>query len=481
MTARKVVPQTLSQTIVNYVQPWVEMIPGSSYFIKEEKKVVEEESVHDAILRLAGLDVEEAENSLVTLLRKCSMDLPEIEKDRLNLYFKINTFQHKIDSCTFLTQFDQLRLLSSGEKKSVSQSWIALAVLDSQPVALKISFTPLEANGYVDNSLEVERKIYRRIINPLLLCGQTPHVLVYYSELDCKAFVESLGMQTDDNSFNLLREMKKSYQNGAHFNFDEMHASVVERAVGMTIHKTFQHFQDPDNRLAMNEPYTFGEIFLPVLFQVFYTLVVFTEIGLVHNDLHSGNIFVEVYRTPTTSRYLVGGKVYEIKSKFQSRFFDFDRGAKLATEYNSIVISNDKLTKGNYCKEFGQCPELNERSDLYTIVYMIHQYASSNTLLKQFLQKIVPKELLLRPNASDMPNKVTPGSTLVYPGRLCACKDKTCINCTPIRDSMILTPLEALNLPEFDRYIVNGKDSSEAFLWAPPSERASQLYKDLQK
>ena len=82
MTARKVVPQTLSQTIVNYVQPWVEMIPGSSYFIKEEKKVVEEESVHDAILRLAGLDVEEAENSLVTLLRKCSMDLPEIEKDR---------------------------------------------------------------------------------------------------------------------------------------------------------------------------------------------------------------------------------------------------------------------------------------------------------------------------------------------------------------------------------------------------------------
>lgn len=223
----------------------------------------------------------------------------------------------------------------------------------------------------------------------------------------------------------------------------------------------------------VNQRVVFEQMYLPILFEVFYTLAVFAEIGLVHNDLHAGNVFVEQYAQPQVNCYLVNGRVYRIVSKYQARIFDFDRGAKLPTQFDSTELRNTLLSRSHYCDFFGQCQSVDERRELFTLCYFAYlNNKQANIYLDAFLSKIVPIDLLSRPAAGD-DNKVIPGQTLVWSGRLCACKNRQCKDCVVIDDKRILTPKQILALPEFSNYVISPDDIGNNFVWSLPSEAAN--------
>lgn len=84
------------------------------------------------------------------------------------------------------------KVVSSEEKDSTSQSVIAIGLVkpsesdlrygSKSNVIVKIGFTPKEK---IDNSLYVERDIYKNVLYTLIAAKHTPHVMAYLGSSDC--------------------------------------------------------------------------------------------------------------------------------------------------------------------------------------------------------------------------------------------------------------------------------------------------------
>lgn len=439
------------------------------------------ETLHDIVLRLSGLSVSEEQISplLNTMLRHCAKTLPALERERLMPFFNLQTKTVTLADCAFSDSLTAFRLLSSGEKASASSSWIIFGELQRSPLTIKLTLKPTAGASVIDdNSLEIERLIYRRVVNPMMLCGFTPHVAAYYGELACDNFAETLvqqinaGNQDAEELYEALRESTAVVDQK--LDISKMRASITERVVGKQFSDLLK--RQPAKLSSVGQKEIFERAFLPVLFQVFYTLAVFGEIGLVHNDLHSGNVLVQEYSRPIENHYRINGRLYKVVSAFQARIFDFDRGAKLATAFDPTELHNTLLTRTDYCGAFGQCQSIDERRELFTLCYLLFRdNRSINTNLEKLLLKIVPIDLLTRPALSDRVNVVA-GKTLAWSGRLCTCNDRRCDSCSVINDPRIKLPKEIIDLPEFDRYIVaDEKDVGSAFVWTLPSQARSNV------
>src|SRR5438045_73424 len=92
-----------------------------------------------------------------------------------------------------------------------------------------------------------------------------------------------------------------------------------------------------------------------ISFLVLYSLLVFEEVGLRHNDAHPGNILLEkkTYREkpPIIVCFVDENTFYVIPIFFMVRVYDFD---------NSWVVGvvNKKLDYGgvhSYCNNYGMC------------------------------------------------------------------------------------------------------------------------------
>lgn len=68
------------------------------------------------------------------------------------------------------------------------------------------------------------------------------------------------------------------------------------------------------------------EAFEPVLFQVVYSLAVMEFFGIVHNDLHFGNIMIQELTDKVCMRFKIGTKTVDICTQYIVKFFDWDRG-----------------------------------------------------------------------------------------------------------------------------------------------------------
>jgi hypothetical protein len=207
--------------------------------------------------------------------------------------------------------------------------------------------------------------------------------------------------------------------------------------------------------------------FAAILFQLFYTLQVFAEIGLVHNDLHGKNIYVAELDNYATNYYQVDGRVYRLTSMLQVRIFDFDRAAKLPTAFDSTEIINLKLDS-DYCPHFGQCNALNANAELFLLAVTMFVANKTNPLLREFVLDIVPEDLLTRPYKTD-DEAVIVGKTLAHNGRLCACRNASCLICTIIKDARIMSYRDILAMPLFDQFL-DKHVPSNAFVWKFPSQ-----------
>src|SRR5208337_5110044 len=182
-------------------------------------------------------------------------------------------------------------------------------------VVVKISF---EADPKQDNSLELEAKIYSGVINDILLHHFSPNFPVCISTYFCDGFRQNIaeGMASTNMIQQELYEqigddlIEIEERNGEFYDLDSARFLVLEKVNGINL-DTYLELpleQDEDEGEEGNTR-TYDDT-LAVIFQLLYSIRVMTVMGIRHNDLHMGNVFVVEKITPTPYLFFITKEIY---------------------------------------------------------------------------------------------------------------------------------------------------------------------------
>jgi hypothetical protein len=147
------------------------------------------------------------------------------------------------------------------------------------------------------------------------------------------------------------------------------------------------------NTYTYADPKDFGKILFPIIFQIAVACYSMSLSKMVHNDLHSGNIFVEQLSDPVTSIYVINNKKYTIKSEFKVYLYDFDRSY-------CERFGNNPLLTGDKCEYNSQCNEYIENKDF--IKSMCYFYKNLGLDFFKKLSFILLKDIKFEKTLIDM-------------------------------------------------------------------------------
>jgi hypothetical protein len=396
----------------------------------------------------------------------------------VKVFSSIAAKQHVCDIGTFLKP--SYKVLTSAEKDSASKTVIVLGELAiplyrnmssaqlNTGIALKLSFRSLRAD---DNSLEIERRAYRDVSQPLYMAHNTPHVMLYFGTLHCNNFVAELRklerQRPDDRSIRTLLSEVQSIGRKAKGAIDvnSAYVLVLERGQGGDLGDMVRN---------QHASLTYNGFWLPVFFQIVFTLLCFQDVGFTQNDLHSGNLWVDVLPEPHTFYYEVTKprqKTWSITTRYMVKFFDFDRAAKVPTSHNRGQWRNLYID-GEICRSTGQCNGFPTFFDAFNIFYNL--FSMRRALPQKALQWI-----------SRYINEDLLKTHWAWHGQPCKCirgRPGDCEQCTLITNEGsfagpgigsvqrgLLMEMLLLGFTEFETSATI--DRRENIVWSPPSSK----------
>ena len=159
-----------------------------------------------------------------------------------------------------------------------------------------------------NNSLSVEEAIYRNVITFLIDNHCTPNLIGYLGTLH-----RSIYPVLPDQTKIMYKKERDTLYKDYDINTPPM-LLFLEHSPGINFHD----WCDKDR--SLNDVLT-------VFFQLLYTVLCFSNIGLRHNDLHSKNIFIEDIGEPVKLYFNVNGTYIELTTRYIPKIYDFDRGA----------------------------------------------------------------------------------------------------------------------------------------------------------
>lgn len=323
---------------------------------------------------------------------------------RTALYKAIQSGEIKLDACRVNELFadpNNVKALFGEEKGSASTTLILLGkmrahVPGNMNIVLKISFQSLTG----DNSLEMERIIYDKVTAPLMLNLHTPHIIAYVGSAKCSHFEDTVDVlntkRITGNATKYELDLVKGWTDLANdkyakddYNLHKMSMLLLERSTGLPLEKWGESKHSAADWRA-------------VFFQLCYTLACFNDVGLQHNDLHWGNVFVERTTNPVVLTYVSnrGKTVHQLKTNIIIKLYDFDLSTKYSTKYNRIKLINTRIANDtSYCEELGFCNYPHPKYDLFKILsymYALRSYQSSDVsaFMKTMTLSIVDTSLL---------------------------------------------------------------------------------------
>ena len=406
--------------------------------------------------------------------------LPQAEKMRLTLAKLIKDGTLTLEPCNYFQNFDTLELLPH---TSASASWITLGQITLPPsltttvprtgadrVTMKLTFATRRPGD--DNSLQIEREIYR-YINSLVENGYTPHVILYVGDLRCDNFhqqIQTLLAARDPNMAELVYDMSTTFGNLAEFyDTNRMRAVITEQSRGITLRKVIEDYNSIRQKSYDQQKQDFFEVFLPIMFQVLYTLAVFEEVGLQHNDLHDENIFVDILDVDKMyeAKYNVDGMCFKLRTPFVVKLFDFDRATKRETRHDAKTLNNTLLNL--FCENYGQCNTLDAKAEIFRLAHFMFVTNMTSILpnpyLNTFLSVIAPKRYL---EVMAVPKR----GYFSWTGSLCVCNQDGCNSCTMLDKSEIKSAREMLYVRVFEERFGNVQSCSAKYAWHLPSSSA---------
>jgi hypothetical protein len=275
-----------------------------------------------------------------------------------------------------------------------------IAFGEKNNIKLALKFTPPDLEK--DNSLSVERQIYREMV-PVML-KQSPHFVKYIDDFSCsdmvgilKELALKLSYPSHYEAGKLWKLISDMYQEEDLSLSDRIYVLVTEKAPGHTLHEWITStlytklYSEEDRKLFDRD----------VSLQVAHTLNVMAENLVMHNDLHNGNIFIEEVKEKVL--YRLNGEPF--KSKYFVRIYDFDHSAVQGK------IRNRKLDN-SLCLRFAECSYFTPKLDWFTFLELSGTVYSREyfPLLKR-LEKFGGK------------------GQRVQKGKVCICQDSGCEEC----------------------------------------------------
>lgn len=118
-----------------------------------------------------------------------------------------------------------------------------------------------------------------------------------------------------------------------------------------------------------------------ILFQLEYATSELIEAGLIHNDLHDGNVYIRRFKDPKKIAYFYRYRdtIYKIEfeTKYQVIIIDFDNVGIVESVYKKYKSELANTDNGPFCLEYGMCEHINYVFDMNTILmYMWKNYIS---------------------------------------------------------------------------------------------------------
>jgi hypothetical protein len=366
-----------------------------SFIVEKKKEGVKEEKVAKTIVqkpRLVPVKEEKVAKEQVQTIDNYLRPTRELQEN-----VRKSVLMNKLQACSAgLPDLKITKVLTKKEKDSASDSIICEGLLHKENVIVKVSF---KARGgeHRDNSLEIERRIYAEVLPRIL------NTMPFLANLACEQFAltkEKLLKTAKSKVIveKLLKEMKTIDK--SRYDLSKANLMITKKARGRKL----------GDWLLEEEtlPTNFVD---DVLHQIAYALIQFEDKGLMHNDLHAGNIFVEKLDTPLRLSFDIDG--YSRDIKYFVEIYDFDHSSKSATTKDQQVLKNNHLDHG-MCTHYGECNYFRKNVDWFRILLSMYEYRNySLPIIKTLvLDKIMLKGELL----------VSIGKACTYQGKDQKCK-----------------------------------------------------------
>jgi hypothetical protein len=286
-----------------------------------------------------------------------------------------------------------------------------------------------------DNSLLVEANIYENVTNPMLDSRMTPHIVRLIGRHSCPYNAKSISA-----SFPLLYAelefLRRKSTVRENYDNTTLNVIIMEKLSDSGISFYDFNHQNPESSQ-----------WLPVLFQIIYTLQCFVHVGLQHNDLHANNIWIDVLDHPIFFQYDVYGLKFGFFTRYKVKIFDFDFATKHATPQNGLQYHNTGLD-GYICERYGRCNDWNEKTDIFRLLYGLY----NSKTMKSFSIKYAKTH---PPECGS--ESVTVSRCIASTGALCYRESNTYNTSACVLEDPpdISTPLEILHGDDFSTFRVD--------------------------
>jgi hypothetical protein len=363
-----------------------------------------------------------------------------------------------LDGCTLgLPDLKITKVFTSNEKNSVSNSIICEGIAHEEEVIVKISFERIDGED-VDNSLEIERSVYEMVAKDF--AKYTPNVMPFLANGVCDIFEVSLNniLETSELPkeivYNIREAMENNVQLKEGYDLDKAKLLVTKKGKGIKLVEFMLSNELPTGTVVL-------ESFMKdILLQIAYTLVVFEDLGLMHHDLHPGNVFVEKLSTPLHFSVDVGEITVVRDINYFVQIYDFDRATKVETDFNKIVLKNIYLDKKR-CLPYNECNKFEKKKDWFTILHWLYINAKDNNLILPIVSTLVDTDLMNNFGLADI-------------GRPCLRTDDHNL-CTPVDltlDRTIVSPY---------KYILNNYEKNTKKNCVPAFSRPAHQHSPAQR
>lgn len=322
-------------------------------------------------------------------IKAISSNIVELEPCALSSLLRLESLRDSLVPGNDRSASDTLVVLGRLRYHVAKPMQLSAELANTAPaVVAKISFAPLrpptrvKSGAFYVDQLVFEADVYEKVTNPLLLGGHTPHLIAWYGTFRCSNVRHMLEDATlDDKSDDSVARMvlacdlrttmsriETEMEGAGKYDFDKMQVLLLERGLGKSLAATELNKVSPELQAS-------------VIAQTLYTLATFGEVGLRHNDLHPGNVWLQPCGLrPSSNIYFITETQYLIVPTYGTlvKIYDFD----LATTYpgSQALSAMDPKQRNRtprdfplYCKQYGICNHArNAKFDCYQFLSSLY-------------------------------------------------------------------------------------------------------------
>jgi hypothetical protein len=233
-------------------------------------------------------------------------------------------------------------------KESISKSIILKGTYKNAPIYCKIFYDS-------EKNLVTEKKIYSYIKEQTNNKPCLSHHFIIPVAVFSFDNLFSLENNIDSSIFYQVSENLHEFKKG----YETIHGII-------TSDHEMEKFNDFIIKLIENN--TSEDIYNNLFFELLYSIYIMNiDLGIMHNDLHFGNIMVKKLDSPLSYTYIINNNRYVLTKYFIIRIYDFDQSY---VKSNDIEIINSHLNK-KLCKKLGSCNKNSDKDSFVLLILLI--------------------------------------------------------------------------------------------------------------